>query len=113
MSVLRRSMTSSLRAAGVTGAGPEVPGAKEMPAFLGERARSEGRGAAGRAGLVRWVAAVPVVAVGTDVAANARELPSEDVSVSLTSPRVPVVELPSPSVSLVNSVSVAWPSGAM
>ncbi|KAJ1174611.1 hypothetical protein NDU88_006431 [Pleurodeles waltl] len=113
MMVLRRSMTSSLRAAGVTGAGPEVPGVKEMAGFLALRARAEGRGAAGRAELVRWVAAVPVGSVGTDVAATARELPSEDVSVSLTSPRVPVVEPASPSVSLVMSESVAWPSGAM
>ncbi|KAJ1208058.1 hypothetical protein NDU88_003448 [Pleurodeles waltl] len=34
----RRSIASSLRAAGLTGAGPEVPGAKEMPTLLGERA---------------------------------------------------------------------------
>ncbi|KAJ1106722.1 hypothetical protein NDU88_004122 [Pleurodeles waltl] len=69
--------------------------------------------AAGRAELVRWVAAVPVEAGGTDVAATARELPSEDVSVSLVSPRLPVVKLPSPSVSLVASVSVPWPTGAL
>ncbi|KAJ1100615.1 hypothetical protein NDU88_004405 [Pleurodeles waltl] len=106
-------MTSSLRAAGVTGAGPEVPGAKEMPGFLAERARGERGGAAGRAEMVRWVAAVPVMAGGTDGATPAREPPSEDVSVSLQAPVVPVVELPSPSVSLVQSDSVAWPSWAM
>ncbi|KAJ1129864.1 hypothetical protein NDU88_008226 [Pleurodeles waltl] len=83
-----------------------------MAGFLAVRARAEGRWAAGRAELVRWLAAVPVGSVGTDVAATARELPSEDVSVSLTSARVPVVEPPLPSVSLVMSESVAWPSGA-
>ncbi|KAJ1199696.1 hypothetical protein NDU88_003529, partial [Pleurodeles waltl] len=35
---LRRSMASSLRAAEVTGAVAEVPGAKVMPTLLGERA---------------------------------------------------------------------------
>ncbi|KAJ1123685.1 hypothetical protein NDU88_002153 [Pleurodeles waltl] len=59
------------------------------------------------------MAAVPVEAGGTDVAATPRELPSEDVSLSLLSPAVPVVVLPSPSGSLVPSVSVPGPTGAL
>ncbi|KAJ1110059.1 hypothetical protein NDU88_007414 [Pleurodeles waltl] len=59
------------------------------------------------------VAAVPVDGGGTDVAATTRELPSEDESVSLVSAPVPAVELPSPSVPLVKSDSLVWPSMAM
>ncbi|KAJ1149429.1 hypothetical protein NDU88_002239 [Pleurodeles waltl] len=106
-------MASSLRAAGVTGAGPELPGAKVMPTLLGERAQAKAEGAAGRAVLVGGVAAVPVDAGGTDVAATTRELPSEDESVSLVSAPVPAVKLPSPSIPLVNSESVVSPSRAM
>ncbi|KAJ1160943.1 hypothetical protein NDU88_001432 [Pleurodeles waltl] len=64
-------------------------------------------------GAVRGVAAVPVDAVGTEGPATARELPSEEESVSLVSAPVPAVELPSPSVPLVNSESVVSPSRAM
>ncbi|KAJ1115717.1 hypothetical protein NDU88_003939 [Pleurodeles waltl] len=84
-----------------------------MPTLLGERARSEGLGAAGRAVLVGGVAAVPVEVGGTDFAATTRELPSEDESVSLVADPVPAVKLPSPSVPVVYSESVVWPSMAM
>ncbi|KAJ1205273.1 hypothetical protein NDU88_000708 [Pleurodeles waltl] len=106
-------MASSLRAAGVTGAGPEVPGAKVMPTILGERAWGKRSGAAGRAVLVGEVAAVPVEVGGTDGAATTRELPSVDDSVSLVGDPVADVKLPSPSVPLVLSESVVWPSMAM
>ncbi|KAJ1118692.1 hypothetical protein NDU88_006880 [Pleurodeles waltl] len=59
------------------------------------------------------VAAVPVVAVGTEVPATAKELPSEEESLSLVSAPVPVVELPSHSVPLVPSDSVNSPSRVM
>ncbi|KAJ1106102.1 hypothetical protein NDU88_003505 [Pleurodeles waltl] len=102
---LRRLIASSLRAAGLTGAGPAVPGAKEMPTLLGERARQLDEGLLGG-----WcwygVVTVPVAGVVTEVSTTTRELQSEEVSVSELSPPVSAVVLPSPSVPLVTSVSV-------
>ncbi|KAJ1109840.1 hypothetical protein NDU88_007198 [Pleurodeles waltl] len=63
-------------------------------------------------GAGRGVAAVPVDAVGTEGPATAGELPSEEESLSLVSAPVPAVELPSPSVPLVPSDSIASPSRA-
>ncbi|KAJ1176789.1 hypothetical protein NDU88_002056 [Pleurodeles waltl] len=103
---LRRSIASSLRAAGLTWAEPEVPGVKEMPTLLGERTGATRWGATGRAVLVRGVAAAPVAGVVLEVSATTRELPSEEESESVLSPPVSAVVLPSPSVPLVSLASV-------
>ncbi|KAJ1176712.1 hypothetical protein NDU88_001980 [Pleurodeles waltl] len=103
---LRRSIASSLRAAGLTGAGPEVPGAKEMPTLLGERAKATRREAIGREVLERRMAAVSAAGVVTEVSATNRELPLEEESESVLSPPVSAVVLPSPSVPLIPSASV-------
>ncbi|KAJ1179156.1 hypothetical protein NDU88_004392 [Pleurodeles waltl] len=102
---LRRSIASSLRAAGLTGAGPKVPGVKEKPTLLGERSRATWWGATGRAVLVR-VAAVPVAGVVMEVSATTIELPSEEESESALSTHVHAVVLPLPSIPLIPSVSV-------
>ncbi|KAJ1134596.1 hypothetical protein NDU88_001047 [Pleurodeles waltl] len=87
-----------------------------MPTLLCERARETRLGllrGCWEGGAGRGVAAVPVVGVGTEVSATARELPLEEESLSLVSPPVPVVELPSPSVPPVPSSSVDPPFRAM
>ncbi|KAJ1113401.1 hypothetical protein NDU88_001647 [Pleurodeles waltl] len=63
--------------------------------------------------MVGEVAAVPVEVGCTDGAATTGELPSGDKSVSLFGDPVADVKLPSPSVPLVKSESVVWPSMAM
>ncbi|KAJ1136200.1 hypothetical protein NDU88_002618 [Pleurodeles waltl] len=63
--------------------------------------------------LVGGVAAVPVVTLGTEVSATAREIPSEEETQSLVSAPVSFVELPLPSVPLVPSDSVNSPSRAL
>ncbi|KAJ1199667.1 hypothetical protein NDU88_003500 [Pleurodeles waltl] len=99
---LRRSIASSLRAAGLTGAGAEVPMVKETPTLLGEQAQATGWGATGRAVLVRGVADKDGAGVVPSGSATGRETPTEEESESdvVVAPVSPVV-LPSPSIPLV------------
>ena len=74
-----RAMASSVRAAGGTGAGPEVPGAKETEALpFGERARAAGRGVGWRAECVGGVADKGDGTVPPVGSATARERPLEE-----------------------------------
>ncbi|KAJ1108958.1 hypothetical protein NDU88_006328 [Pleurodeles waltl] len=67
----------------MTGSGDEVPGTKETPTLLGERARATRWGATGRAVMVWGLAEVDKGWVDPVGSATIRELPSEEVSESL------------------------------